>query len=739
MLKYLKDQRGALPVLLLIAAVGIISFLIISSSLPFKNGLLGSLFPKKSSDAATLINIDGNQKSQTMDGFGANINPKNWSRYGGNLTPALDLLTDDMGGTIFRVDIFGTSNWESTNDNADPSTFNWTYYNQLYQTEYFNDLWNTISYLNNKGAKVVLSASGVVPDWMGGQSIQNDDEWVEMIASVAYYARNTKGLNLYALDPLNETDGGPPEGAFVDPNQMVTLLHKLGTRLDQLGMSDVRFLPPQIANIDRASEYLNAIMADSYVMGKTDHFGFHNYAGYNDNISSTISSSNKNWWMTEWSQNATDGWLDNGAQVKDDWNFAWVMVYDLFKILSTNGPNAALAWDGYDNVHDHCNCTAISRWGLLSLNNGTYTPKKSFYSNKLIFKTVLPGFIRVATGNEPDILAFYDPAGGKVSIVGRNPTANSLDYTFNLSNISPVTSLAYYQTSQSVNYARQADIAVSNNSFSVTIPANTFYAITNVTAGGTPLPSSTPNPSSGSGTNITFDDLTGVNSPLTGQYPQGLIDWGVGQWWLAAPWGQFTTNSISFVNSTLTSASFNFLTPQILTSLQAFNGGNNTTVTLACQGNPTVSKNINGNQLITIQTLWSTPCSQVTITSGNGWNTNFDNLVLGSGSGGNPTPSPTPNITPTPSPTLTPAPITNPSITGTVTNSSGAGLSNVKVATKINKKSVSTNTDSQGHYTLQNLPAGSYSVTYSKPKYTSQTITVSVSAGSPTTQNVVLR
>jgi len=41
-----------LPLLLIVAAVGVISFLLISSSAPFKGGLFGNLFPKQPSQAA---------------------------------------------------------------------------------------------------------------------------------------------------------------------------------------------------------------------------------------------------------------------------------------------------------------------------------------------------------------------------------------------------------------------------------------------------------------------------------------------------------------------------------------------------------------------------------------------------------------------------------------------------------------------------------------------------------------
>ena len=64
-------------------------------------------------------------------------------------------------------------------------------------------------------------------------------------------------------------------------------------------------------------------------------------------------------------------------------------------------------------------------------------------------------------------------------------------------------------------------------------------------------------------------------------------------------------------------------------SFDAFNGGNgSSTVTLQCAGQQTVTRTLTAGQLTTIQTNWSGTCGSVTISSTNGWDTNFDNLVI---------------------------------------------------------------------------------------------------------------
>jgi len=96
-----------------------------------------------------------------------------------------------------------------------------------------------------------------------------------------------------------------------------------------------------------------------------------------------------------------------------------------------------------------------------------------------------------------------------------------------------------------------------------------------------PPPSSTP---PGQAT-VTFDDLAGEGQPLDGPYPVGVVEWGIGSWWLSGPFGRLTTKSVSFNASGVTSRTFTFVSPRRLLALDAYNGGSaDTTVTLTCAG-----------------------------------------------------------------------------------------------------------------------------------------------------------
>lgn len=185
-------------------------------------------------------------------------------------------------------------------------------------------------------------------------------------------------------------------------------------------------------------------------------------------------------------------------------------------------------------------------------------------------------------------------------------------------------------------------------------------------------------PSSGTPTGqttVTFDDRAGENQALTGQYPNGVIDWGASGWYHAGPWGLLTTKSASFSSQGSTSQSFTLVAPRRLVRLQAYSGGVSATITLKCAGNPDVMTSVSPGHLVPIDTGWTNPCTTVTVTSSNGWDTNFDDLVFDSGAApatATPTVTRTPTRTPTAAATSTPT--RTPSSTATRTPTPIPGL-----------------------------------------------------------------
>ena len=435
-----------------------------------------------SAGAANLI-IDGNQRYQTIDGFGVNANSLSWKN--GELIPALDLLADDMGVALWRV-VFDMEDWEDPNDNADPNEFNWDFYNGVYSNPKFQNLWGTIGYLNQKGVTsgIILSLMGRAPNWMGGgngSSIDpaNEDEWVEMVASLLYYARVTMKLSFTMFDPLNEPDLNGYEGPQVDKYQYVRLLDKLALKLDSIGLGDIKFVGPNTANVvNGVDNYLAEMMKDSVVMAKVDHFGFHNYAGTSDGADQAIKNSaypGKNFYMTEITTPA-----------------------DILNVMDESTAGICI-WDAYDSVYNHAvlmgygsnppNDAANGPAPLAyNVSSKTYSTRKEFHLYKQLFKFVFPGSIRIsaAPSGGDIVLAFYHQPSGRVTIVGRNTGSNPVTYNGTMVNLPGISSFQYYRTSEtdsSINFLKGNDIVVSNGAFTFTASSNSMFTLTGLVSG----------------------------------------------------------------------------------------------------------------------------------------------------------------------------------------------------------------------------------------------------------------
>ncbi|HLA71165.1 MAG TPA: Ig-like domain-containing protein [Steroidobacteraceae bacterium] len=421
----------------------------------------------------TSLTINGNQRSQTIDGFGISANSASWD--GGELRPAIDKLADDGGSTIWRV-IIDQADWEATNDDGNPSTFNWTYYNTIYSSPKFEELWATLAYLNQKGVTslLMLNFMGRGPAWMGGPDLPTamEEEWVETVASVAYYARNNRHIQFGIFAPNNESDWDGYEGIRMDRTQHARVMRKLAQKLDAIGLGDLRLLGPDTANIYvGVDNYTQSLMAEPAVMAKLDHFAFHNYDGDSGMADTRIKNSaypGKNFWISEVSN--VSAALEHMHQ----------------------GPTAILVWDGYDSVYNHAilagrGTTPPNDAGngpaLLAYSTAThlYTARKAFYEFAQLFKFVPAGSVRVAaseSNGNVTIYAFHHQVTGRVTLVGRNAGSSNVTFAGRLSNLPVVPSFESYRTTSSENMQRGADVPVTDGAFSYVASGNSVFTLT---------------------------------------------------------------------------------------------------------------------------------------------------------------------------------------------------------------------------------------------------------------------
>lgn len=388
------------------------------------------------------LSIDFTHRFQTIDGFGVNFNG---TYFRDAQKPMIDLLIDDLGATIFRLDPYGLLNWEAANDNDDPKAMNWVYYNDRYSIPNFEASWAAARYLNSKGIKPYLALSGIPPIWMLDEKpappthkVCNNpellghrthgetkrihlnpamyDEFAEEVVSLAMYARQKARIDFEYFGPINETDCYPDEGPRVDPDEMPLVLEAVSNRLKKEGMDDLKLVAPE--QVILPNNYVEALLEHKDLMQQIGVFSFHTYgeSSLTPHLSHVYESAfpHTKIWLTEY------GELDDlNKSAENEWKkFSLAATRRALRALN-EGASAALFWDAYDNYHEHY--PRLTFYGLVKNADHLYTPKKRYYAAKQLYRYVRPGSQRLATSGDIQGLkfsAFWNGENNSIVIVG---------------------------------------------------------------------------------------------------------------------------------------------------------------------------------------------------------------------------------------------------------------------------------------------------------------------------------
>ncbi|BBE16170.1 hypothetical protein AQPE_0307 [Aquipluma nitroreducens] len=458
--------------------------------------------------SVVLLQIDGSKQFQKMDGFGVNINTAWWynGEYGDTklVQSAIDMLVDSLGATIFRA-VIEEMDWEVVNDDNNPNNFNWAYYNKVFSNERFQGVWKTLRYLNQKGITngLIISLMGVppaaeplaVPDkqksWMGGTDYSinpvMEDEFVESIAALLYYARHTAKIKFSLVSPMNETEQvssgksiDHPDGFVEGPNipdavQFARIIKKLGKKLDAIGMSDIRFVSPDAAGDHLFALCLGEMVKDPYIMSKLDHWGVHDYgnnAGNYNKIVGNPVNPNKSFWVTE--------------------------MAGIGNMLGQLGDNAHayIFWDGFDCVYQHARrngsgSTPPNDWVFWQPDDGkpmieyipstkSWMPRKQFYEFAQVYKFIKPGATRISSmvsDSSVVVRSFLNP-NGQLVIVGRNSGKRNITINGIITNLPAIDRLKLTYTTPDMNFYKSADIILNDDRIKTSLPPNCVFTLT---------------------------------------------------------------------------------------------------------------------------------------------------------------------------------------------------------------------------------------------------------------------
>lgn len=450
---------------------------------------------------AARIHVDPNKEYQRIDGFGVNYTGP---YYRPDQKAMFDMLIDDLGATQFRVvPYYVYSNWEETNDNDDPNSMNWEYYNDRYSTPVFEATWAGLRYLNSKGIRPVIALMGPVPQWMmddkapppqhkvcqpnvpaklqGHLNPAMYGEFAEEVVSMVEYARVQAHIDFEYFSPFNETDCYPPEGPRIDPDEAPKVLDAVARRLKKEGLGDVRLVVPDNAVI--TNDYTDPILRDDDLMKQVGAFTFHTYG--EDSVGPQVARvqaskyPSEPVWLTEYGD-----LNDEDKTFENQWkNFSLNANRRALTALN-QGASEVFFFDAFDD-YEEC-ARRLCFYGLFKSASHIYTPKKSYYATRQLYHFVRPGWVRIAASSEAPRLtlsAFRDTASNTLAIVGvkeGGPTHFQIELP---STPDAPTSWNLYETTRELDCQKVGAPTVQDGVVEIALPAEAVFTLVGTVSG----------------------------------------------------------------------------------------------------------------------------------------------------------------------------------------------------------------------------------------------------------------
>jgi hypothetical protein len=188
------------------------------------------------------VTVEAAKRFQRIDGFGVNVTPAQWRE--GALKPTLDLLVDDLGTTLVRLDCYGKADWLDPAKRGSDGRWPEAYLAEVYRGRVFAECWDTFRHLTAKGADVHLNVSGRVPaawtgptpDAAGLRRLRGDGRLAHEVGT------GEGGLRFTTFALFNETNLGFPEGPKVRDADVLPAVRAVVKRMDAAGLGDVKLV-----------------------------------------------------------------------------------------------------------------------------------------------------------------------------------------------------------------------------------------------------------------------------------------------------------------------------------------------------------------------------------------------------------------------------------------------------------------------------------------------------------------
>ena len=373
---------------------------------------------------AGVSNINWTNVLQRIDGFGGGVV---------FLDAGLDPMTSANMDTLFNTNNSSQLGLTLLRVRIDPTT-NW------------------VTALADAQKAVARGARVMATPWTPPAIMKTNDNIVggalaaNQFTNYANYLNNfagymkSNGVQLAAISIQNEPDANVTyESCFWSGTQLQTFC-----RSNAFAITNAPVMMPESEsyNFNYSDSTLNDPLAATNVSIIAGHlYGVTTIQDYPN-----AHNEGKPTWMTEYLVN--DQTIDT----------AIATAQQIHTCLTTGNMSAYIWWKCIGDAN-----------GLISSNG---VPQKRGFVMSQFSRFVRPGFNRIATTNNGSILvtAYRDTNSTSFAIVAINPTGVPLTPTFNLQNFPVVTTLTPWLTSPDVSLAVQSDLAVTNATFSYTLP-----------------------------------------------------------------------------------------------------------------------------------------------------------------------------------------------------------------------------------------------------------------------------
>jgi glucuronoarabinoxylan endo-1,4-beta-xylanase len=333
-----------------------------------------------------------------------------------------------------------------------------------------------------------------------GNNITNVN-YASQLANYVVSMKNTYGVNLYALSIQNEPDADVTsyDACQWSAAQIHDFVTNLYAAFVAKGVGSTKIVLPEDENWH--TNLVLAAMSDPAVSADVGVVACHNYDGSPPENTpvplSTFSNPNAATWETEVS------------------------------LLSGNDVNMANAiyWAG--RIHWFLTIGQVNAWhywwlmtsdgtGNESLTDGSASPTKRMFALGQFSRFVRPNYYRIAANNTGSALisAYKDSQSPAFAIVAINPNSTNLQQTFTLTNVSSAGILTPWITSTNYSLAPQSTIAVTNSSFTYTLPAMSIVTFAGVATNYAPSLAAVPTRTVNAGVTVSVtNNATDVYAP----------------------------------------------------------------------------------------------------------------------------------------------------------------------------------------------------------------------------------